>query len=444
MQELQKMIINRTKSLLIEKIYIPIFYKKVANKMKELKDINQKILCKYSDIDLFKQDDSQPCLAFLHDIGVIIYNKKASQFSYLSKFCINPPLLSKAMSYFMFAKEHKSILFPSTSKAIQSIDKSILSFESIQFRINLLLEQNQIKLNSITERELTAEIIECFQEIEFCFQLSKHEMDLYGCNNSHLENDQQQQQDWFIFPCLRPNGTFQLISNTSVQSLLVCHVINTSNSISIGNNFFFQLQCHLRNIHNPKTELYSNGFRLLKKSQSALLLLSPNATSINIIIQTPSSISPLLFWHEIWNGIQQVAKYNFIGLSISFDYRCPCCILKFLGRKTDDEEKQFDKLPDNILSDEKFSYNAVSKMQDDERICCNNTHHLTKKEILEFSIESNNNSIPVSPVSHSSTRGLRNEISFRLLIIFNQRFQQQILSQQLCFQQQLLSQQLCL
>ena len=58
MQELQKKILNRTKSLLTEKILIPIFYKKVANEISQLKDIDQKILCYRDEVLAVRRYDA--------------------------------------------------------------------------------------------------------------------------------------------------------------------------------------------------------------------------------------------------------------------------------------------------------------------------------------------------------------------------------------------------
>ena len=366
MNQLEKKILQHTNSILSKKeeIYLPTIYKLVVTEISEFHDLGHFTISVKELFWLHLTDSPQNCLSYLHDIGIIIYKKNSS------KVCINPPLLSKAMALFIFPDEHKNILFPQNIKnSDHFLKKSILSIESIEHRLKLLLKD--------ISSNLISEILECFQQLEFCFELTKKEEILYNCNES-----QTNESKFFLFPSLRPKGTFQLIENTnSSLPTIVCNIFNNSPFKFIGSNFFFQLECHLRNIHDPSTQLYSNGFKLQNNYSIAILLLSPNSSSIQVIIQsTTTTSSPSLFWQEIWQGIQDVSTNNFKGLSLLFDYLCPSCLLELLLQHSQMIQK-FDQLPSSFIEDDSFNSSVLSKMQDSDQRSCNSGHLLSKKEI---------------------------------------------------------------
>ena len=182
----------------------------------------------------------------------------------------------------------------------------------------------------------------------------------------------------YFFPCLRKiGGKFHLLKMETPASTLVRHIIDKSKGY-IGTNFFARLQVHLRNILDPNTQIYANGFKLQTNNQVAILLLSSDATSIDIIIQTTSvsSISPSSLWHQVWKEMQYLCQEHFQGISLDYQCHCPTCVIEYCGNNT------FDYIPLEILNDTSFSNSVLQKMKTKESRSCKNGHLFSKNQLL--------------------------------------------------------------
>ena len=147
-RELRTKVLEHAKKILesASRMYIPRFYKQVADKLKEITTTGT-VWISLSDLSNqfgVELDRMNACLTFLHNIGVVSFHQSSSLV------CIYPELLAKAMAPFVAAKEH----LPKTlNKHKDKAGVSVLLYEDVK---EIVIESIKTQYNM---KEITQEIV---------------------------------------------------------------------------------------------------------------------------------------------------------------------------------------------------------------------------------------------------------------------------------------------
>jgi hypothetical protein len=192
-ESLQSQILENSISLLNQcKIILPKYYLKMTELIRNFKD-EGRICCTIKEVIIQGTKSPTTCLHFLNDIGYILFN------SIHEIICVNIPLFAKAMAYIIEPKQHLEIMFGRKLMNVHDDDNhessvgGILSHSEVKNRCNLmLLEQNKSQINQnentnmqLGNEKMVEELVLCFQEFDFCFEMSDIEKDLYQV--SHIQ-----------------------------------------------------------------------------------------------------------------------------------------------------------------------------------------------------------------------------------------------------------------
>jgi hypothetical protein len=183
-QFLQSQILEHSISLLNQcKINLPKYYLKMAELIRNLKD-SGRICCTTKEVIIQGTNSPTTCLHFLNDIGYILFN------SISEIICVNIPLFAKAMAYIIEPKEHLERMFGKLN--VHACESSgILPLSEVKNRCSVMLEQNKSQVNQKTDNneptndKIVDELVLCFKEFDFCFEMNPVEKDLYGV--SHIQ-----------------------------------------------------------------------------------------------------------------------------------------------------------------------------------------------------------------------------------------------------------------
>jgi hypothetical protein len=153
----------------------------MAELIRNLKD-SGRICCTMKEVIIQGTTSPTTCLHFLNDIGYILFN------SISGIICVNIPIFAKAMAYIIEPEEHLERMFGNLS-FYDHESSGIFPLSEVKKRCTLMLEKNKLPVqennSAHTNDEIITQLILCFKEFDFCFEMNPIEKDLYKV--SHIQ-----------------------------------------------------------------------------------------------------------------------------------------------------------------------------------------------------------------------------------------------------------------